>query len=377
MTYCVASKGDFSVVMAADSARTGDEPPRMRHSSFGEPHGPLDADGPQRFVQEGKLKIEVIGDCAVTYAGAVHEIDPFIQEFKLWKRDRPALAAFKETAAAQPPCTSQIILGYVDDGEPKIATFNSRLDGQVEDDVDFAEFGNLDEMHRKLTKTYLTAFAEQSNDPIQILVNTLALLQSYGIHNYLISDGVGGGFCGVALNHAGVHWQPDILYLVANEELTTVGMVGSFARDNLWCLFSSMGEAGSVVFGHEREEEATEKLTDFIGQMEDKHDGGRFEYICVLSLKPHSIVVIEMQENRHHRLIYVDPLRDIEKTLGVFWSPMLLEMVGSIALPEGQTVDPDHITVRYIPYWPAGEPPPGLLERLREEGRMFPAPGEE
>jgi len=379
MTYCVAKKGAFGVVMAADSALTSDASLTVKVSSFGERHGPLDAPGPERFVQEGKLKIEVIGDCAVTYAGDYGEIQPFIQEFRVWLRGkRRPLEAFKITADANSPSKSQIILGYVEDAVPRIATFNANGESEVIDDVEFAAFGNLDRGLNELTETYLTLFEERSNDPIQVLVNTLALLQSYGIHRYLISDGVGGGFCGVALNHAGVHWQPDILYLVANEALSSAGMVGSFARDNLWCLFSSMGTAGRVVFGHKRRdltaEAQDERIADFFVQMEDKHDDARFEYICVLSLRPHSITVIEMQDNRYHHLVGVDPRRDIERTLGVLWSTELLQMIGSIELPEGQTADPGHITVRYFPYMYTPDPPPGLLEQLRKEGRMFPSP---
>ena len=59
-------------------------------------------------------------------------------------------------------------------------------------------------------------------------------------------------------------------------------MVGSFARDNLWCLFSSMGTVGGVVFGHERDdlsaEAQAERIVDFFVQMEDKHDDASVVY---------------------------------------------------------------------------------------------------
>ena len=193
MTYCVAKKGAFGVVMAADSALTSDASPKVKVSSFGERHGPLDALGPERFVQEGKLKIEVIGDCDVTYAGDVSEIELFIREFRAWLGNRRPLEAFKITADANSTSKSQIILGYLQDAVPRIATFNAKGESEVIDDVEFAAFGNLDMGLNRLTETNLTLFEKCSNDSTQVLVNTLALLQSYGIHRYLISDGVGGG----------------------------------------------------------------------------------------------------------------------------------------------------------------------------------------
>ena len=49
-----------------------------------------------------------------------------------------------------------------------------------------------------------------------------------------------------------------ILYLVVHPQLKDAGMVGSFGRTNIWCLFSSMTRAGRLVFAHEKRDESGE-----------------------------------------------------------------------------------------------------------------------
>jgi hypothetical protein len=377
MTYCVAKKGSFGVIMAADSALTSDDPPSVRRSSFGEAHGPFDGHDPGRFVQEFKLKIEVIGDCAVTYAGNLEEIEGIIDEFKhrLSVGLQPVEALKAAAAVAATPSRAKIILGYLQDAAPRLATFNADETAVIVDDVDFAAFGNLDEAHKDLTGRLLSSFEIPSNDAIHILVNTLAVLQSYGIHRHLIERGVGGGFCGVALDREGIHWQPDILYLVTNSSLSSGGMVGSFARDNLWCLLSSLGTVGATVFGHERHDLTPEtdaaRIAQFVVDMESKHDAGRFEYLCVLSTLSHSITVIEMQNNLHHHFIAIDPREDVERSLGIIWSSELRQMIDQIDEPEGYTGEPHDMTVRYIPYVYTPGPPPDFMDGVREKGRII------
>ena len=112
------------------------------------------------------------------------------------------------------------------------------------------------------------------------------MLQSYGIHDYLIENGVGGGFCGLYMDQSGIHWQPDILYLVVHPQLKDVGMVGSFGRTNIWCLFSSMTRAGRLVFAHEKRDESGElyrqRVMPVVLALEEKNDRGEFDYIVVL-----------------------------------------------------------------------------------------------
>ena len=196
----------------------------------------------------------MIGDCAVAYAGNLDEIEDIIKEFKmrLAAGSRPFEVLKAAAAVADTPSNAKIILGYLQDAVPRLATFNANENSEIVDEVEFAAFGRLDEGHKELTERLLTGLESMANDAIHMLVKTLATLQSYGIRHYLIERGVGGGFCGVALDREGVHWQPDILYLVINSSVSSGGMVGSFARDNLWCLLSTMGSVGSTVFGHKR-----------------------------------------------------------------------------------------------------------------------------
>lgn len=380
MTYCVAMKGQFGVVIAADSAVTSDAPPRLELSSFGEKHARRYGRETGPFVKEEMLKIEVIGECAVTFAGDLDEIERILAVFRggieAWVSPLDAFKAAAQKAAS--PSKAQIILGYRKDAAPRIATFNANSNGEVIDDVEYASFGSMKDVYQELTAKYFRVLTENNASSSRILVQIIALLQSYGIHDYLIEDGVGGGFCGVAMDSSGVHWQPDILFVVAHPELEHVGYIGSFARDNCWCMFSSLTTAGTIVFFRGRSgsprELLRQEIKSLVAEMEAKHDDARFDYVCALSNDRHSVTVIELLGNRQHPLIVIESAAEKEATLGIFWSPQIRDLLNEITEPVGYVGEPHDISLRFFPYRRPSQAPDGFWDDVRAHGQHFTPP---
>ncbi len=381
MTYCVAMKGQFGVVMAADSAITSNDSPILEHSSFGEKHGRLYGKDTGPFVQESAIKVEVIGECAFTGAGDAIEIYDFLKRLRQSLESGASPFEAFELAARTAPILSraQVILGYRTVAGPRLATFNANHDCEVVDDVEIASLGSINDAYKELTAACFDTLRERRPSSIQMLVQIIALLQSYGIHDYLIKDGVGGGICGVALDDDGIHWQPDILFVVAHPRFEHVGFVGSFVRDNCWCLFTTFATAGCIVLTSNHRglsnEALRQEISPLVKEMETKHDDARFDYICVMSSDRHSVTVIEMRGNRNHRLISVEPLPGVETGIGIFWSPHLQEILNKITEPEGYAGEPHDLTLRFFPYYSPEDLTDEFLNSVRCEGLHFTHPG--
>jgi hypothetical protein len=358
MTYCIAWKSESAVFLAADAAITSDAAPELERSTFGEKHGRLGGRMGGPYVKEEALKLHVIRDCAVTFSGTVSVGDKIISEMDaaLAGGAGPLEAFSNATAARDPNSYVKMILAYRHLGLPRLATYNASGDRQVTEDVERVFFGSMKDSYDELTEKFLGTFLALQATPQRILAQALGLLQSYGIHDYLIEDGVGGGFCGMYVDPSGVHWQPDIFYVVAHPQLTDVGGVGSFARDNVWCLFSSLTTAGKIVFAHQAEGESGElyrqRVSPIARCLEEKHDRCEFDYVIVLNTSQHIVCVIELLGQREHDLLVVEPHPTLNGTLGIYWSPRVQGLFDTIVVPEGCPVSPDHICVQFIPYRP-------------------------
>jgi hypothetical protein len=373
MTYCIAWKSESSVFMAADAAITSEDAPQVERSSFGEKHSRIGGRKDTPYVKEETLKIRTIGDCAVTFAGSVSVGRRVISDMDraIAKGVAPVESFKAATTSNDPNGRVQMILAYRHDGTPMLATYNVQEDRLVLPDVKLAQCGSMKSGYHELTSKYIDAFLAIRDAPHRILIQALGLLQSYGIHDYLIEHGVGGGFCGLYLDKEGLHWQPDILYVVAHPELQDVGMVGSFARDNVWCLFSSMTTVGAITFAYKQIGESGElyrqRVSPITRILEEKHDRCDFDYAVFLSSGKHSVTVVELLGHQEHDLLIVKPHPGSEASVGIYWSPQLQDMLDEITEPENYSGLPHDITVRFIPYRQMNSP---LPSELRDELRM-------
>jgi hypothetical protein len=355
MTYCVGWKSQSAVFLAADSAETSFDEPKLKLSTMGEKHSTLrgQTDGP--FVQESALKLHDFGQCAVTFAGDCGDGYRVIGNMKqALARGATALDAFADSIIDR--TGAQVILAFMDDNRPMLAVWNADGDATLRVDVNRIQLGTINDDYRALTSKMLDTilgFPDHSN---RILALTLSLLQSYGIHDYLIERGIGGAFCGLYVDSEGVKWQPDMLCLIAHPRLTNVDSVGSFARDGVWCLFNSATEAGTIVIGNRRENESGEicrqRMQDVRLAFSQRNEEAQFDFVTVLNTGHHVASVIELLGHREHELLTLGKHPSIPRTLEVFWSPRLQDLYTTIVEPAGYDGPPHDLCIQFSPYKP-------------------------
>jgi hypothetical protein len=74
-----------------------------------------------------------------------------------------------------------------------------------------------------------------------------ALVQSYGLHDNLIDQNIGGIVCGLELTPYGVKWQSDTAFVLYNSPMEAPEIIFSFIRDNALVVHSSLTKETRVL----------------------------------------------------------------------------------------------------------------------------------
>ncbi|WP_404307990.1 hypothetical protein [Neorhodopirellula lusitana] len=358
MTYCLGWKSDSAVYLIADSVVESDETPRLSKSSFGEKHASLEGRLSGRHVQEATLKLFDLGPCAVTFSGSVTAGRRMIKQME----SEIAKGRDSQTAFANATRDDNLMrhvkamMVHAVKNAPQLAVYNENEDGTIRWDADLGQIGSIKDAFQELTTKCLEGIRFTPEIPQRHLVQALALVQSYGIHTYLLEDGVGGSYCGLYLDQSGIHWQPDTLYVVADPCFEAIGLVGSFARRNVFCLFSSLCEAGKIVFASPEHNESGElfrqRFTDVERAVEQKHEEAIFDYVTIFNTSKHIAVTVELLGQQEHELLKVETHPSTPRTTGVFWSPLLQSRLDTIIEPTDYDGEPHDLCLQFFPYRP-------------------------
>jgi hypothetical protein len=242
VSYCVGWRYRKTVYLLADTALTG-VPARSSRSSFGELQEQVDGEQ----VEESTLKLVPIAPgVALTYAGdffLAKNIIIFIRDN--YNEASSPVELFATVDANMGPFvdknrTVQILLASAPANGPTTLTRWDTVDGIEKRVSDFYEIGSLRTYHRTATLDWLTKFTyEQKVDEALLLPLMTGVVQSYGIHDHLIKQGIGGSIFGVYATAGGVSWQADTAYLVYDSTFSNIHFVYAFVRNEVLIVDSS------------------------------------------------------------------------------------------------------------------------------------------
>lgn len=239
VTYILGWKCDGDVYLCGDTAMSHGLPGLVQttHSSFGEAH--IGDSG--KYVSESIIKVIRLDQAAVALTGDVLAAKAFIKEFAYrLKSDGEVEQALERTVASRSPFAadkefSLLVAGPTDSGAQLFAFNPNGNHDTVEcEEGGIAQLGSASVAHKAQTSKWLGPVTGHfRNDPNLVLAMALTGLQSYGIHDYLLAEGVGGPFCGLRVDKTGSHWQKDMLTVIYGPDLKLHGMVSTLVRDNV------------------------------------------------------------------------------------------------------------------------------------------------
>jgi hypothetical protein len=242
MTYCAGWKYSNSVYLFADSAATKNSPPTTTHSSFGELHAQVRGE----HVEESLLKIIPLSDgIAVAFAGDVQlatSIIAFLREnLEANASDLRSLLSSITTSLGPFPRDREVGLLLAASGslgEPQLLYWNT-VTGLDASESDYYQIGSLTSYHSALTPQVLSLLDRGNLAPDRLLSVLTAVVQSYGVHDNLIEQNIGGLIFGLRTYAGQTIWQEDTNYVLYLPQVKGPIWVSAFVRDNVVVLSSS------------------------------------------------------------------------------------------------------------------------------------------
>ncbi|WP_335086210.1 hypothetical protein [Nostoc sp.] len=242
MTYCVGWKYGGAVYLLGDTAATKPLPSSTDQSSFGQLHDKVRGE----YVEESLLKVVPIApDTAIAFAGEVQLATAIIEFLKenfcstetfthLFKKVNASLGPF------DPKRPVALLLAYAPSNvEPQLIHWDS-THGLDSRQSDYYEIGSLTSYHAALTPQVLSILANGQLAPDRILPMLIAVVQSYGIHNNLIEQNVGGIIFGLRVYKGEITWQEDTNFVLYDPTFASLAYISAFVRNDVLVVNSSL-----------------------------------------------------------------------------------------------------------------------------------------
>jgi len=302
MTYILGWKSGASSFLCGDTAITRDGGPPIApdQSSFGEASFTKGS----RHVREGLIKMINLGNAAIGLCGDVDAARDFIREFsQRLDGGMPSSEALSRTVSNRTPMNSlrsySLIVALRDAQGSRLFCFNARNDGRLLEIQDgyAVHLGSMSERMKRTTQKWVGCVVHEfRSNPDHALAVVLAVVQSFGIHDYLMNESVGGVFLGAVVDAAGVRWQKDTLYMIYGPDFQERGAVETIARENVLVVHSSINHR-CIYFGDNLMGGVSEAWKARWWDEAFEHGlHGQFDYICLLGNGQRTVLVCEMNQ---------------------------------------------------------------------------------
>jgi hypothetical protein len=249
MTYCAAWTYGSAAYLVADSLVTGGIPTKDERTLLNEPQRQI-AD---RNVSEALLKIRNLRPgTAVAFAGDVESAFRFIDFLSEQITSGSNLEdLFASATLSCGPFDErryfEILVAQADDLAPVVMKWDSKST-QLSKCDEFAAIGSLSETYKNLTASVVRALKDRNPSADAFLYNAITLIQSYGQHDDLLSQGVGGVIFGLRVTGGSTFWQDDTITVIYADDQSLAGMLSTHFRETIALVNSTYRVALSSIF---------------------------------------------------------------------------------------------------------------------------------
>ena len=218
MTFVVAWKHDNHVYLCADSAITTylpSSPLNDEQTSFGE--ATVDLPGVQ--VAETAIKLIRLDSVIAAYSGDVatsRSILVALRDELIHHSPEKAFALAIDAHRSSPNIRqAKIVVASPTGAEDRAIAYTHDLTGTLQEiaNDELVRFGGTD-THRDLTVEAIAKVSREPLSPQRRLSCVQSLLQSFGVNQNFMEQGIGGAYCGAYVSATGIHWQDDVIYFI-------------------------------------------------------------------------------------------------------------------------------------------------------------------
>ena len=365
MTYCIGLRTERGVFIAADSVLSGRIPFEgngvNEKTTFGEVQGVVGNDA-FRYMSEEGVKVCVKSDTVSGFAGDVNIANSLIDQYFAAKMiGMGARDSVRSALMSITPCEkdADVLFAFYEDDRPCLLLVNT-LNGSCHDVEGLVQLGSesLTERQSRWTELFVESLLKilyrielNSINVDRIFTQLAAVLQNYGVHDYLLPQGIGRAFVSAWVTPGGARWQGDYLYVTyKGEPAFEDAMCATMIRDNIVCLINNQASATKVLASKHldgTEEERYKKCLAVAEVCVESWDKGIFDYLVVFNTAKRVVVVVEMCKHLHHPLISIHAV-NFDAKIGFLWSDEIVEFSNKIKW-EGE-ISPDLMTLYFFPF---------------------------
>lgn len=302
MTYCLGWKYQGVVYLVADSAVTSGAPPSLPRSSVGET---------QYFtntysVEEGLLKIVPIeNNFVVAYAGDVSKAATIIEFIKsslgihediygLIKSITRSLGPFVTDRAVS------LIIGTTVDQDLDLVRWESNDPSNIIRGNDLFQVGSVQSFHGVMTRAILSLLVSGRLPLDRMLPISTAIIQSYGVHDHMMSQHIGGMIYGLSVDKKdGVRWQEDTKYILYDPAFRDIGVVTCLCRENALAIRSSITNDTRILYHSSNILGPNEWMAKWKPELEKDFKSGCAKYWAFISKRDRNITVVKLPEKSY------------------------------------------------------------------------------
>lgn len=244
MTYCFAFKYDNDVFLYSDSAITTNQYKTVpvALTSFGE----STVQRKDTTTFEAILKIyQTSSHSAIAYAGDVEVARTIINILKnCYQFDHTLEKRFELVSSRlghKVFYVELLIADYSKDGN-LLCKWNT-ADRELISIEECASTGSLSAAHDQNIKSINKSLIDSGKYSKDAMLSIMAaVIQSNGLKNYLMEDGIGGSVLGAQISKNRVHWLPDTIYVISNHNAEPENQASLVYREGGLAVYSSYSQ---------------------------------------------------------------------------------------------------------------------------------------
>jgi hypothetical protein len=302
MTHSILWHRGNDVCLFSDSAVSGGPANRGTWSMFGERL--VDALG--QPLSDNGLKLVRTGNVALTFAGAFDAWHDFLDVYKKSVRhgDQPGEAfatAARSLSPLSDPCRLATAIAWHDGDHASAIAFNADGTGGVKD-VAPSSIVQLGSFSRDIKENAealarVIAGAPQAEPLVQWLI-LLVTLQLRAMTDRLTAKGIGGALASCRVLSGRIEWQPDIMYVMAQQSQQPVFLGSVLARHDCLVVETTAGRMPELVatrYSDGTQEMLSECRKDGLSKIAKQLELPKRDYLVLCNCPPTSIVVVDIR----------------------------------------------------------------------------------
>jgi hypothetical protein len=377
LTYCIAWKTESAAFIIADSAVTQlvlDEKEQrvLNYTSFLENQGLVSKD---KYVTESAYKIYSVMNLSIGMVGdasfATEFVEVLAQHLEVGRSlDQAIEFTIKNYMDFSNKPYIELIIATFDD-KPILVSIKNRGSEFTSYCNDLVLLGSADENLENYTEGFYNSFKKSWVNESHLFdrdemffIRMIGLLQSYGIHNYTMEDGIGGTYSGVIIDQNGITPQLDTCFLISGENpgFETKKVASVLVENNCICIVNS--DCPTICISNKVSKNSNESMENTVNNAREIFDRGKFKYIVLLNLSTHTACIVNMDYKLNHLLLSLDIRNDKKGTIGFIISSEIED-----DLNDGYAVNND-TTIRYYPYIPINPKQLSYIDQNIEQLRV-------